>query len=158
MKSKQIQAALSGPNSPFRMRVNTVCATNISWGLFSWGEADYVVVTKARFLVEIEIKVSPTDFKRDILKKKWKSGDREKMVRRFYYAVPLEMVDKIREFLPEDAGLITVEQTKSYGYRVKVVKESEVNRNAREMTDKEIYNLARLQCFRWFNTLNVKDT
>lgn len=79
----------------FDMRTNLV-VPNVSWGFFSTHEADLVVITKAGYLTEVEIKRSWTDFVADFSKKYYHSDPR---IAKFYYAVPECMLEACREFL-----------------------------------------------------------
>ena len=74
-------------------------------------EMDLAVVTPARYLWEIEIKTSLSDWKADCKKDKWHRPyyiSKRKWIKRFYYCVPLELLEKgaVPEFVPESAGLI----------------------------------------------------
>lgn len=154
MRAIDIQFALA--NSPeFKMRANFLCATNISWGLFAWGEVDYLRVTKSGYCDEIEIKVSKADFNQDKLKKKFNSiwkRDRDQLIRRFYYAVPFDLIGKIEA--PEGAGIISVRK-RDTDYVVTIEKQPHVNLSARKLNDKELLNIARLQAFRYFRHLKA---
>ena len=68
----------------FDLRTNLV-VPNVSWGFFSEHEADLVVVTKAGYLTEVEIKRSWTDFLADFKKRFYHADPR---IAKFYYAVP----------------------------------------------------------------------
>lgn len=157
LNSKQITIALSScHSSPVRLRSNYICATNISWGLFSWGEADYVAITKSRHLVEVEIKVSYADFIKDREKKKFVGvhhRSRKEMIRRFYYAAPQKLAERILAETDPDVGVIAISITESFAYRVKVLREAKANTDAAKVTDDFTMNLARLQTFRWFRLL-----
>jgi len=76
--------------------------------------ADILVVTKARMLYEIEVKISCADMRQDIKKRKhWFFSNRpnELPVNKFYFAVPVEIEEKaisICESLYPYAGLLVV--------------------------------------------------
>lgn len=70
---------------------------------------DILALTESRHLIEIEIKVSFGDFKRDANKQKWQ-WKYFPAPKQFYYAVPSGLAEKIREQLPPGAGLIVVEE------------------------------------------------
>lgn len=76
------------------------------------GIPDIMAITKDRFLLEVEIKVSMADFRRDAKKDKWLwrsfNNDTSRVPAYFYYAVPLDMVEKIRNDIPAGMGLITM--------------------------------------------------
>lgn len=65
-------------------------------------ECDILSVTKNYFLREIEIKVSVSDFKADFNKKHNHEGN----IKLFYYAVPYYILDKIKDLVPEQAGIL----------------------------------------------------
>lgn len=71
------------------------------------GEMDVAVLSPAGYLWEIEVKLSLSDWKADQKKRKWINygGDR-RHVNRFYYAVPKELLEKVPDFVPPEAGLI----------------------------------------------------
>jgi len=76
------------------------------------GIPDVMAITKDRFLLEVEIKISMKDFRRDGEKDKWRwrsfNNDTARTPAYFYYAVPQEMVEKIRALIPAGTGLITM--------------------------------------------------
>lgn len=69
---------------------------------------DVYALNKQRFGVEIEIKVSMTDFKKDAEKRKW----RFQMIQPqfFYFMVPPALVEKVKPILRDGAGLLTVSE------------------------------------------------
>jgi hypothetical protein len=79
------------------------------------GNPDVLGINPSRFLIEVEVKVSLSDFKADAKKAKWAATDR--MAARgtaphgtpkyFYYMVPLELVDSVLPFVRPGAGLLT---------------------------------------------------
>ena len=80
------------------------------------GTPDILAVDKKRMAVEVEIKISMSDFKRDAKKQKWlphygkdyyTGQDRRPAF--FYYAVPSKLVDKVAPMLPDGVGLLTLE-------------------------------------------------
>lgn len=68
-------------------------------------ECDILSVSKKMFLREIEIKVSVSDFKADFKKKHNHSGN----IKNFYYAVPYYILDKIKDLVPENAGILVAD-------------------------------------------------
>src|SRR5690606_3456699 len=75
---------------------------NVSWGFGLNYEADLVVVTKAGYAKEIEIKVSRADLLKD--KEKKHNHDCSKF-KELYFAIP-ERLLKDKEHIPERAGII----------------------------------------------------
>jgi hypothetical protein len=86
------------------------CFTCVS--MWNW-EQDFVVITEAMKVWEVEIKLSRADWKIDGEKTKWESQHFAK-VSRFYYCVPGELLKMqgrhckpvIPDFVPEYAGLL----------------------------------------------------
>jgi len=78
--------------------------TNVYFGLY---EMDVAIITPAMYLWEIEIKLTRADWLKDEKKRKWNSPGRTK-VSRFYYAVPIELVEEIPEFVTTETGIIGI--------------------------------------------------
>ena len=64
---------------------------NVSWGFGLEYEADLVVVTRSRYVYEVELKVSKADLKADM--KKRACAHKGKEFKRFYYAMPENIYD-----------------------------------------------------------------
>lgn len=93
--------------------------------LFPW-ESDLLVVTEAGYATEVEVKVSYADWAGDAKKDKWEPsvhtyrhngayGKHDihevrgwKYIKKFYYAVPQSIADKVPKNLPEYAGILAV--------------------------------------------------
>jgi hypothetical protein len=112
---------------------------NVSWGLLHW-EADLVAISKAGYLIEIEIKISN--------KTKFKSRIGWQMVKQFYYAIPAGLTAHFPQDYLSRAGLIEVPDTMD-GY-CRVVHEAPVNRDARALTATEISQALRLLGLRFW--------
>jgi len=108
-----------------------ICIPN-SNGILSW-EADLLILTKSDYLTEVEIKVSAADFRRDEKTKRGKyatltTGDEHRWfkhwgekhppiresrgtnkVRQFYFAFPRDVYERIKDEVPEWAGVIVVD-------------------------------------------------
>lgn len=73
------------------------------------GRADLVLVSKAGYATEIEIKVSRGDWRNDRDKLKWMAhGWTRPHVSRFFYAVPGQLVQHVPSWVPADAGILAV--------------------------------------------------
>lgn len=73
------------------------------------GEPDVLGMTKDRYLYEIEVKRSLSDFRADAKKpsRAWSRNTRPEMFpKQFYYLVPNEMAFKVNGELPDWAGLM----------------------------------------------------
>ena len=139
------------PSSKFSQRRNYLAIPNVSWGFLSY-EADLLVVSKARFATEIEVKISMPDWKKDFEKRKHKTGLRDKRIKYQYYAAPMALALRHTELeLPEGWGVIGV----SDGKGINILKEASAH-DAQKITDKELLVLARLVCFRIWREQLVK--
>lgn len=70
-------------------------------------EMDLAVVTRARRLWEIEIKLTASDWRADEHKRKW-AGTSRRYISRFFYAVPAELAENIPAFVPSTTGIIVL--------------------------------------------------
>lgn len=141
----------------FNYRMNII-VPNIRWGLFSTEmEADILVVRPSAWAIEIEIKISAADIKRDLKKRRhlyaktW--PDDFNLIQRKYFAVPLHLVEN--NHIPETAGIIGVND-QGFG---KIIRPAKINKQARKLTDAEIHQVLRLGCMRIWTlkeTLNRK--
>lgn len=116
-----------------------IVVPNVSWGLLRY-EADLLTLTKSGYAWEVEIKISRGDLLRD--KKKQFNHNSDK-VRLLWFAIPEKLESSIPD-IPKRAGVLIV-------YRSGIVAEMrqpEVNKNARKLTEKEQFQLARLGALR----------
>ena len=81
---------------------------------FGGGEIDMAVVTKARYLWELEIKLTLADWERDAGKKKWSAASRQ-CVSRFYYVVPTALLETIPDFVPQTTGILEIQSIDENG-------------------------------------------
>ena len=104
---------------------------NASWGMKLDFEADLLVITKANWAYEVEIKISISDARADQKKSRKKyeyrdgkfvGGDRTKYeagkpqskhIKGFYYAFPECLYEKMLPILPAYAGIIAVKRYES---------------------------------------------
>lgn len=104
------------------------------------GEPDVMGVTKARYLVEIEIKRSLHDFKADA--KKWHRVNRllylKSQPRWVYYLVPERLAEEALKITPEWAGLMC-----SNGCDLLVKKVAPINESSQKLTVKECVKMTR---------------
>lgn len=70
------------------------------------GIADLVVVTKAGYLTEIEIKISLSDWNADRTKDKFKKP--RPTISRFFYAIPETLESKVPDWLPAGTGVLVI--------------------------------------------------
>jgi len=131
---------------------------NISWG-FLFHEADMLVVSKAGYIAEIEIKRSLADLRNDFTKKTHTHSSQ--LINKFYYAVPEKLVDKTKALLVEHnriAGIISYSEKK----KINVVVEAP-NLKKRKITSEERLKLLRLgnmrvwKMHKYFDKIHEED-
>jgi hypothetical protein len=100
------------------------------------GQPDVIGITKARFVIEIEIKRSVADFRADA--KKHHRQNRgfylDSQPNQFYYLMPKLIADKVESEVPIWAGLMFVDE-QGYGCQVRNV--APVNKLSRKVSLKE---------------------
>lgn len=94
LELEQIEDAIVTYISEFRIRQHVV-VPNVSWGLLNH-EADLLVMSKAGYLTEIEIKRSWHDFMKDFQKSHTHNDDK---ISYLYYAVPRLIAPKVEQYL-----------------------------------------------------------
>jgi len=153
MKTIDIEIALV---KKFDCRRNLI-VPNVSWGFLydeSLGrhyEADLLVVSKAGYVIEIEIKTSKADLIRDKLKKMRHDSNKIKYL---YFAVPENIVDVCFEHAPEKAGIIVVRETgmpKKFRQKKCSVLRKPKMIGRYKILESERYQLMRLLCMRIWN-------
>lgn len=108
--------------------------------------ADFLVVCKGK-LIEVEIKTSVQDLKRDFKKPKHQIYQRKGKVRnsaipwipyQFYFAVPLGLYKKVRKLIPENYGIMVITDSLNedgeftpHEKRLKIVRKGKVIYNSR---------------------------
>lgn len=112
-------------------------------------ECDILSVTKNYFLREIEIKVSVSDFKADFNKKHNHEGN----IKQFYYAVPYYILDKIKDLVPEQAGILVAEYSDelSNHWHLKRYKRAIDNKSATPIDEEKLDKIFRIGYLKyWF--------
>lgn len=128
-------------NTKFCQKKNFLVIPNVSWGFLKY-EADMLLVSKAKYCTEIEVKISMADWKQDFDKKKFDRSPDDR-IKYQYYAAPTDLARRHTELeLPEGWGVLGVSDK-----RVEVLKEATA-RPCRKISDKELMILCRLACFR----------
>lgn len=146
MTSKEIEIACV---NYFGKRKNLI-VPNISWGFIGlYYEADLVVVTKAGYAKEIEVKVS----RGDLLKDKEKKHNHDcKKFKELYFAIPQSLM-KDKEYIPERAGIIVCKKEiydDDIYYTAKLERPA-ISNGAEKLTLLDKYELARLGTLRMWN-------
>lgn len=139
MKTIEMELALSSYFSP---KQNLVIP-NVSWG-FGIHECDLLVMTKTKYLYEVEIKVSKADLIKD--KDKYHSHISNK-IRKLYFAIPEELEQHV-EHIPERAGIILVGKYTNGHTWCRKLREARVNNIAPKIGIDDAYKLARLGSLR----------
>lgn len=134
----------------FNYRQNLI-VPNVWWSYFNH-EVDLLVLSKAGYAREIEIKISKQDLKKDKQKLHNHTSSR---IRQLYFAIPEEIYDdSTLEHIPGRAGLLIVEKGgypkpfQLYNYHVRIIRKAKINRYAEKWTEKEIADIARLGAMR----------
>ena len=123
------------------------CFPNVYFG---GGEMDLCVVTQARYLWEVEVKLSLSDWRADEKKSKWKDKDRQ-YVSRFYYAVPSNLLDKIPEFVSEETGILEIYWHDYWGYRITIHRQS-THKRGTKITERQKARLLSKIYYRYWST------
>lgn len=117
-----------------------------------YGIADVLFITRSGYATEIEIKMSLSDWKADLVKEKW--GRQRPSIARFFYAVPESLVDKEPPGIPPEHGLIAISMG-SKGYpRARVVREAK-RLKASKISDHEIRRMF-ASCYHRFWGAEIK--
>ena len=121
-------------------------------------ECDMLIVTKNRYLTEVEIKISLSDLKADFKKE---HQHKDENIKNFYYAFPEEMKDKAIELIPEEAGiLIAVKKHLNSGYEyrdIECYRKPKINKEAKPINDIVLTRIYRLGYLRYWNYRTSKE-
>lgn len=130
-----------------------IIVPSVRWGM-SIHECDLLIMTKAGYLYEVEIKRTKQDLLADLKKK---HGHNDKRIKHFYFAIPNELLESCEEFIPKRAGILVVKSTKPYTdykgnyrdsfYYWKLIRKPKVLSNYK-CTNSERLKLARLGTLR----------
>lgn len=126
-----------------------IIVPNLSWG-FVDHECDLFLIRKTRYAFEVEIKRTKSDLLADF-KKNHNHGDRQNRIIQLFYAIPIELLDSCEQYIPETAGIITVEKYEylgEYYYDVKMYRDAKRVTGARKLTEKEMLKVTRLGTMR----------
>jgi hypothetical protein len=151
MKCLDIEVAVA---TYFQPRQHFVIIPNAAWGLGFRHELDLLIVRKSGYAIEVEIKVSRSDLKRDVLKR---HGHQSRYIKELYFAVPEKLVEAAKEFAPERAGIIGVGDAVD-GHPCHTHRPSTPNRDALPFNDRMMKDAARLGALRiWDLKRSVRD-
>lgn len=139
----------------FDIRKNII-VPNISWGL-GIHECDLFIVRNSGYCIEVEIKRSKQDLKKDF-EKTHSHIDKENRIKDFYYAIPDYLYESCKELIG-DKGLILVSKWNSNSkiyIKAKIQTKPTSIKNARKLTDKEILKVLKLGVMRVWKLKNNK--
>lgn len=156
LKASDIEVAVANYFNPRRHLI----VPNISWGM-GLHECDLLVMNGQNYGVEIEIKVSKADVKKDGKKK---HGHDSHKIRRLFFAIPLKLfTDDIVAMIPERAGILVVlpaQRDDLYGNtfisppRCVLKRNAKINKYAKPFSDSERIEMGRLGMLRYWNIRN----
>lgn len=127
--------------------INThIIVPNISRGLFLH-ECDLLIVRPTGYTIEIEIKRSISDLKRDFLKKHRHESSR---ISELFFAFPDSIVYEAAALLDESVGVISVKRLRNGWCKAEMLKKA-INKERKKLTDKEILKVATLGVMRTWN-------
>jgi hypothetical protein len=126
---------------------------NVYWGMGLNHEADILLLSKAGYATEIEIKVSRADLVRDASKH---HGHESDIIKAFWFAVPAPLSVFALDFIPAEAGLLSVFERPrrgAPGYRreAKMERAPKLRQRSRKFTESEREQLARLAAMRYWD-------
>ena len=124
---------------------------NVSWGFQLNYEADLMILTKSGCLYEVEIKVSKSDMKAELKKRRAHSC---RYVKFMFYAFPEEYLETAVEIFPEDAGLLVACKRKNGLIFVSLHRKPKKREHISMSLEKK-YQLARLGALRIWSLKGV---
>jgi hypothetical protein len=157
MDAKQIELAVAKYFGMNGMQNRNLIIPNFKG--FWIHECDLLIVTPSRWAYEVEIKCSLQDLKAD-LQKKHHHGN-EGIIKGLYFAMPIDIYEKGKEFIPIHAGiLITSEYSFGReGQYCSKIKQFIKDDYARKLTEVEYLHLGRILCQRlWKLKRDINET
>ena len=134
----------------FNPRINLI-VPRVDWGLSCiFHECDLLILSKAGYATEVEIKVSLSDIKKDLQKrhnhidKPFFAGQKH-AIKRLYFAVPER--HKESEYIPKHTGIITFTDNLKLLPSIQIYRKSPIH-SKYKWSEKERYDLARLGALR----------
>lgn len=132
----------------FNYRQNIV-VPNISWGM-GIHECDLLIVRNSGYGIEVEIKISKSDLKKDREKQHQHISNK---IKELWFAIPDYLKD-CTEFIPERAGILVLDRDVYYGrvyINLRILRKAKVNKSAVRFTDQERMKIAHLGTMRIWN-------
>lgn len=120
-------------------------------------ECDILVLSKAGYATEVEIKVSAADLRKDFSKQKH-TRDRSKLLARFFYCVPSELVELAQQLVPVEYGILEYREISQGIHTYKTIIQARAAKKrpgAMAWSDKQQMALLRLiQVKYWYHSEN----
>lgn len=135
----------------FNYRLNLI-VPNVYWGM-NLHECDLLIVSKAGYLTEVEIKITRADLRAD--KKKW-HGHESMRIKRLFFALP-DYLGHCVHMVPERAGIILIKPLDNvpgeypYSPRCREIRPAQRNKVAGKISESDRYKIARLGALRIWN-------
>ena len=142
----------------FDTRLNII-VPNVSWGI-GLHECDVLVITKAGYAIEVEIKTSKADIKADLKKR---HSHENKKLRSLIFAIPKNL-EHCSDLIPERAGIITIERLETQRptrdnvigpnpsrLYCSILRKAKINTHASKLSDTDILHVAKLGVMRMWN-------
>jgi len=128
-----------------------IIVPNISWGL-GVHECDLLILNQNNNAIEVEIKRSKADLKKDIDKKHL---HKSKLIKYLYFAIPEQLIESVN-LIPDHAGIIIVTGFRykpnfKLGYKATISRKAKINPEHRSLSVAEVLNFSRLGCMRIWN-------
>lgn len=151
---------------------NFIDGTVIPNCMFTYMEADLMVVSNLRYVHEIEVKCSKRDFLQEFAPAElsnpkplsYSKSEKHKIITNMYnsphviarysVAVPPELEELAKQYVPHNCGIIKVTAGKpgdELNGRVCILREPKRLSMARELNEKEFIKLTRIVCARYWN-------
>ena len=133
----------------FFKRQHLMVVNNCGW---TGSECDLLVVTKKLHIIDVEIKISRSDFKADRLKDKWRFSDGgvPRRVWKHYYVMPADIwtPDLLPHAGSPKSGVLLLSRDKWDRLQITSVRKAEANKAPYKLTPEQVLDLARLTSLR----------
>jgi len=126
----------------FNYRQNII-VPNVSWGA-GLHECDILVIKPSGIAIEVEIKVSLSDLKKDLEKK---HKHKSKHIRMCYFAIPDKMIKHL-DLIPERFGVIVVKDNSISKWQTRIERPATINKASDKMSQDKINKIMHLGTMR----------
>lgn len=165
MTASEIQHAIVGWKHACLWNPQQVVASFNSTGIVGW-EADILVIHKSGWVWEIEVKISVADFRKEFKEKVekhealqsglvkqrytwanggYKSNPVHSLIKKFFFAMPVEIYEKVKDEIPAYAGVILLDESIRYNghlrpWIVKKAKDLPAERGGDDARNKAVWS------------------